>query len=246
MCSMDYRSLARQTLKVGSEGDPVLEEKITFNAAVAHFKTAKLSAVDVKTFRRVYNSRLQKLLLCPQIRQKIWNKTMSPGDVTNEINKSFTPLPHLHDDSDERTALRCFALRTFKEIIGRDCSDLESEIAARQETAEEYKSQVRRLISNLRMEKTGLLQKVKDCVISTSVLATATRRELWPELHQQPHMQPHCKTIILGAEDVKDSLLKCGRCKQNTVSYYEMQTRSADEPMTVFCTCATCGNKWKM
>ena len=25
---------------------------------------------------------------------------------------------------------------------------------------------------------------------------------------------------------------KCGRCKQRQVSYYQMQTRSADEPMT--------------
>lgn len=27
--------------------------------------------------------------------------------------------------------------------------------------------------------------------------------------------------------------------------YYEKQTRSADEPMTVFGTCLDCGKKWR-
>ena len=37
----------------------------------------------------------------------------------------------------------------------------------------------------------------------------------------------------------------CGRCKKNKTTYYEMQTRSADEPMTTFVTCLHCNNKWK-
>lgn len=37
----------------------------------------------------------------------------------------------------------------------------------------------------------------------------------------------------------------CGKCKQKKVSYYQMQTRSADEPLTTFCTCENCGNRWK-
>ena len=38
---------------------------------------------------------------------------------------------------------------------------------------------------------------------------------------------------------------KCTRCKQRKCTYYELQTRSADEPMTVFVTCLTCGKRWK-
>jgi len=40
-------------------------------------------------------------------------------------------------------------------------------------------------------------------------------------------------------------LFTCGKCKQKKTSYYQMQTRGADEPMTVFITCAVCGNRWK-
>ena len=39
---------------------------------------------------------------------------------------------------------------------------------------------------------------------------------------------------------------KCRRCGSRKCSYYEMQTRSADEPMTQFFTCLDCDNRWKM
>ena len=38
---------------------------------------------------------------------------------------------------------------------------------------------------------------------------------------------------------------KCGKCKSVKTTYYQMQTRSADEPMTTYVTCMNCGSKWK-
>ena len=37
----------------------------------------------------------------------------------------------------------------------------------------------------------------------------------------------------------------CYKCKSSNCSYYQMQTRSADEPMTTFVTCINCGNRWR-
>ena len=42
------------------------------------------------------------------------------------------------------------------------------------------------------------------------------------------------------------SQFKCGKCKQRKCTYKEAQTRSADEPMTIFVTCLNCGHKWRM
>lgn len=36
------------------------------------------------------------------------------------------------------------------------------------------------------------------------------------------------------------------RCKQNNCAYTEAQTRSADEPMTLFVLCKSCGHRWKV
>jgi DNA-directed RNA polymerase subunit M/transcription elongation factor TFIIS len=49
-------------------------------------------------------------------------------------------------------------------------------------------------------------------------------------------------------EDTQVSMTKditCSKCKKNRITYYELQTRSADEPMTCFYRCLTCGNRWK-
>lgn len=38
---------------------------------------------------------------------------------------------------------------------------------------------------------------------------------------------------------------QCSRCKLRKVRFFELQTRSADEPMTLFIMCGGCGHRWK-
>mmetsp|Transcript_28052 Transcript_28052/g.79282 ORF Transcript_28052/g.79282 Transcript_28052/m.79282 type:complete len:393 (-) Transcript_28052:262-1440(-) len=40
-------------------------------------------------------------------------------------------------------------------------------------------------------------------------------------------------------------MFTCGKCKGTRTTYFQMQTRSSDEPMTTFVTCLTCSNRWK-
>ncbi len=44
---------------------------------------------------------------------------------------------------------------------------------------------------------------------------------------------------------LKASLFTCGRCKSTKTTSTQKQTRSADEPMTVFVLCLNCGKRWK-
>lgn len=46
-------------------------------------------------------------------------------------------------------------------------------------------------------------------------------------------------------DEEEEGMLECRKCKGRTIAVVQVQTRSADEPMTCFCTCRTCGNKWK-
>jgi transcription elongation factor S-II len=44
---------------------------------------------------------------------------------------------------------------------------------------------------------------------------------------------------------LKASLFTCGRCKSVKTTSTQKQTRSADEPMTVFVLCLACGKRWR-
>jgi DNA-directed RNA polymerase subunit M/transcription elongation factor TFIIS len=46
-------------------------------------------------------------------------------------------------------------------------------------------------------------------------------------------------------DDDYEGQFKCGKCKSKKTDYYQLQTRSADEPMTTYVTCHGCGNRWK-
>ena len=39
---------------------------------------------------------------------------------------------------------------------------------------------------------------------------------------------------------------RCGRCKKRECSFMELQTRSCDEPATLFIQCLSCGHRWRM
>ena len=43
----------------------------------------------------------------------------------------------------------------------------------------------------------------------------------------------------------EDGMFKCNKCKSMKTVYYQMQTRSADEPMTTYVTCTNCEARWK-
>ena len=38
-------------------------------------------------------------------------------------------------------------------------------------------------------------------------------------------------------------MFSCGKCKSKECTYTQLQTRSADEPMTTFVYCMACGNR---
>jgi DNA-directed RNA polymerase subunit M/transcription elongation factor TFIIS len=43
----------------------------------------------------------------------------------------------------------------------------------------------------------------------------------------------------------EEGMFTCSKCKSKRTYFYQMQTRSADEPMTTFVTCLKCENRWK-
>lgn len=53
------------------------------------------------------------------------------------------------------------------------------------------------------------------------------------------------ETNKMKNDEEYEGIFKCGRCKSKKTTYYQLQTRSADEPMTSYVTCTNCDNRWK-
>ncbi|KAA8539706.1 hypothetical protein F0562_026398 [Nyssa sinensis] len=47
------------------------------------------------------------------------------------------------------------------------------------------------------------------------------------------------------SQEATTNEFRCGRCGKNETTYHQMQTRSADEPMTTYVTCVNCNNHWR-
>lgn len=54
----------------------------------------------------------------------------------------------------------------------------------------------------------------------------------------------HMEAATIGQMEASTDQFLCGKCKNRKTTYYQLQTRSADEPMTTFVTCTVCGNRW--
>lgn len=53
------------------------------------------------------------------------------------------------------------------------------------------------------------------------------------------------KNMFEKRKDNVVHIYKCGKCKKNECTFYQLQTRGADEATTTFVECVNCGHKWK-
>ena len=67
--------------------------------------------------------------------------------------------------------------------------------------------------------------------------------ERWKESFMQQQIRE--KRQLEGNKSMATDQFLCMRCHKRECTYYEMQTRSADEPMTIFITCLNCGKHWR-
>ena len=107
-----------------------------------------------------------------------------------------------------------------------------------------YLNKLRSVYANLTPE---ILSKLSNGDIKSFSIAFMTHQELvpqrWAELIENKMKRDKSKyeNNIEAATDT----FQCRKCKSNKCTYYQMQTRSADEPMTTFVTCIVCDNRWK-
>lgn len=117
-------------------------------------------------------------------------------------------------------------------------------------TEMKYKNRVRSRVANLKDTKNPNL-RLNFLVgeISPMRLARMTAEEMASDelksLRTKFVQEAINDAQLALNQGTKTDLLKCGKCGKRDCTYNQLQTRSADEPMTTFVLCNHCGHRWK-
>lgn len=113
-----------------------------------------------------------------------------------------------------------------------------------------YKNRIRSRVANLKdLKNPGLRGNFMCGAVSAKQLAKMTPEEMasdeMKKLREKFVKEAINDAQLATVQGTKTDLLKCGKCKKRNCTYNQLQTRSADEPMTTFVMCNECGNRWK-
>jgi transcription elongation factor S-II len=108
-----------------------------------------------------------------------------------------------------------------------------------------YIDRLRTIYFNLKNEE--LKQRLLSKSIKVHEFAFMTHQEMAPQKWKKLIEEKKVRDEIRYAPKVEASTdnFTCRKCKSKECTYYQLQTRSADEPMTTFVTCIPCGARWK-
>ena len=103
-----------------------------------------------------------------------------------------------------------------------------------------YCQKVRSLLYNIKNSKT-----LKDLLNSNTVLpdklVKLSHEDMMPERYEEINRRRIRKETT---QFDFEGLYKCEKCKSKKTTYYQLQTRSADEPCTTYIQCLDCMNTW--
>ena len=106
-----------------------------------------------------------------------------------------------------------------------------------------YRGKVRSMIFNMANSPEVALRRDSG-TLTVAWLTSASPQELWPDRWKNLALPLHLQNEVAEIE-YESTQFRCGKCKERKTTYRQMQTRSADEPMTTFVRCTVCGNRWK-
>lgn len=101
--------------------------------------------------------------------------------------------------------------------------------------------------SALNDSNNSLANKIYEGKVSPARFANMNSDEMKSEILLKQEKKYHEKGIFdssVPTTEAETDMFFCMKCKQNRTSYRQLQTRSADEPMTTYVFCV-CGNTWK-
>ncbi|XP_069099334.1 transcription elongation factor A protein 2 isoform X2 [Pleurodeles waltl] len=185
-------------------------------------------------------------------------KQEPPKTPTTPKITTFPPIPVTSDSVRNKCRemlIGALQLDNDYIAIGADCEHIAAQIEdciykEIKNTDLRYKNRVRSRISNLKDSRNPELRKNVLCgsitpeqisQMSSEEMASKELKEI-REAMTKESIREHQMAKTGGTET---DLFLCSNCKKKNCTYTQVQTRSADEPMTTFVLCNECGNRWK-
>lgn len=254
-----------QSTRVGMSVNAV--RKLSSNEEVQN-----LAKVLIKSWKKLIDSsekKAQKELKTESLRSSSTSKNLEQeksSDSKADEHKaslstrmtSFPPAPVTTDSVRNKCRqMLVAALQTNGDYKSHevDCNHLAAQIEDQifqefQSTDIKYKTRLRSRISNLKDTKnpelrrnvlSGNIRPERIASMTAEEMASAELKQIRETLTKES-IREHQLSRVGGTET---DMFVCSNCKSKNCTYNQVQTRSADEPMTTFVVCNNCGNRWK-
>jgi transcription elongation factor S-II len=108
-----------------------------------------------------------------------------------------------------------------------------------------YINRLRSVYINLK--NPDIINRVNSGEITPEWLSQSNHQEFSPEKWRTMIELKIKKDASKYVNKIRAStdIFKCRKCKGRNCSFYEVQLRSCDEPMTIFISCLDCGATWR-
>jgi DNA-directed RNA polymerase subunit M/transcription elongation factor TFIIS len=196
-------------------------------------------------------------------------KTVSSQHYLEGLRKIHTKLDP--DEPASANKIRSGMLVSLKQYFGKHLTDQEIQVLensvykftldaamklnivpdwANPQFRNQYARKIRHISLNLNpnsyIENKGLFQRYKANEYTLEEVVLLTDTELFPERNRElaERMFQREQRLLEGNRAAATDQFSCPRCHKRQCTYYELQTRSADEPMTIFIQCVNCHKRW--
>mmetsp|Transcript_24819 Transcript_24819/g.27624 ORF Transcript_24819/g.27624 Transcript_24819/m.27624 type:complete len:271 (-) Transcript_24819:30-842(-) len=269
---MELVSKAKDALTDQKDEEEIIKQIKALHEVKATVEILKATAIGAVIGGLCQHDSETVVAACKELQQK-WKKDLGSstpskkrkaGDITNpkpekKIKKNVKPLTL--DDVKTGVTKRNKVIQMLSKALPMDTEnailhplavarDIEKELIKlyNEPSNKQYTQKFRSLYSNIKKNQElqsslldGTLSPEQICSYGASELATSSQKE-----HRAKKSAYDLEARQVGNKvDVVDGFFTCGKCKSTKTSYYQLQTRSADEPMTTFITCANCKNRWR-
>ena len=110
-----------------------------------------------------------------------------------------------------------------------------------------YSTNARKILANISYTPNSkdFKQKILSGIHDPYKICRFTKEDMYPQFWQSVKDSSILEFIKNSVDEKPDGMIKCRKCKSMKTDYYQLQTRSADEPMTTYVTCYSCEHRWK-